>query len=43
MRGQLVSGTSQMLRLDLIVLTPILYLLTAAAVYSIYRQLGKKK
>ncbi len=42
-RASLSSGANPALRLDLMVLTPILYLLTAAAVHSAIRQLWTKK
>ena len=42
-RSGTVTAAHPLLRLDLIVLTPILYLLTAAAVYSVIRQLKAKR
>ncbi len=42
-RASASEGSKNFLRIDLVILVPILYLMSAAAIYSIVRQLRNKK
>ena len=38
-----LDGSKNFFRIDLVILVPILYLMTAAAIYSVLRQIRNRK